>query len=308
MNSLAQRSFDVGGLAYVDYYYIPSSPDNEEEGDNGFTYRRLYLTTDYRISDAFQARVRLEANEETVSKGGPTPFVKDLYLRWSSAAGHRLTVGVTSPPSFDAFEDVWGYRSLEKTQMDFFGIVSSRDMGVRVDGPLLKEGRLKYAVMIGNNESVRPEDDRHKRVYGQLIYEPIDDVIGTLGMDYAGYDDEREYGLTWNASLSLKKTSYRTGVEAFMNRIGLDAGDWYERLGVSLFAAIALSEQWEVVGRYDRYLDDDFDRNLSASLFLVGVAFKPHEQIRVIPNVEAIKHDAADKARLEPRITLEMNF
>lgn len=307
-NSLAQQSFEIGGLAYLDYYYVLSSPDEEEEGDNGFTYRRLYLTTDYRISEAFQARVRLEANEETVTENGPVPFVKDLYLRWSSNTGHRLTFGVTSPPSFDVLEDSWGYRSLEKTVMDFFDIVSSRDMGVRAEGPILADDRLKYAVMVGNNESVQPEDDRHKRVYGQLIYKPIEKITGTLGLDYATYDDERDDGLTWNTSLSLVESGYRIGAEAFLNRTGLEAGESYERFGVSLFTVIALAKKWEVVGRYDRFIDDDLDRDFSTHLFLGGIAFEPHEQIRFIPNLEAIKQDGADKARVWPRLTLEMHF
>ena len=40
---------------------ILTSSDEEQEGENGFDYRRMYLTADYTLSEEFSGRARLEA-------------------------------------------------------------------------------------------------------------------------------------------------------------------------------------------------------------------------------------------------------
>lgn len=307
-SSYAQQSFKVGGLAYFDYYYLFSSPISDDEGDNGFTYRRLYITTDYRISDAFSTRARLEANDKTVIDDGPMPFVKDLYLRWSSESGHDVIFGVTSPPAFDFSEEYWGYRSLEKTILDLYGVVSSRDMGIRVEGPVLPGKLLNYAVMIGNNNGVKPENDRHKRFYAQLRFNPEGRIVGSAGFDYAEYSGETEYGITWNGFLGLVNRSYRVGVEGFAHRRGLDGGTEDDRGGVTVFSAVSLAKSWEIVGRFDRVWDEDVGPDLSSTLYILGIAFQPHDQVRFIPNVEVSKYDTENAATASARFTLEMHF
>ncbi|HET6569123.1 MAG TPA: hypothetical protein VFG50_14245, partial [Rhodothermales bacterium] len=155
----AENPLHISGLAFLDYYYTIAAPDGSElEGQNGFTYRRLYLTADYKISEAFSGRARLEANDGSIQ-----PFVKDLYLRWTLPSHHTLRFGIIPTPAVELSESVWGFRSLEKTPLDLFGFVSSRDMGVRLDGTAFGNGILSYNVMFANNNSVRPEDDPHKR-------------------------------------------------------------------------------------------------------------------------------------------------
>ena len=51
-----QSSVRWSGLFYMDYQYILSSPNADEEGNNGFDYRRMYLTLDYTLSDDFSGR------------------------------------------------------------------------------------------------------------------------------------------------------------------------------------------------------------------------------------------------------------
>lgn len=105
-----QSSIHFSGRVYADYSYVIGSPDHETEGDNGFGYRRAYLTTKYSISDRFSGRFRLETNDgSTNAQGKDAPFVKDLYLKWTNALGngHNLTFCVSSPPAFLVSEAHW---------------------------------------------------------------------------------------------------------------------------------------------------------------------------------------------------------
>ena len=303
------REVEVGGTAYVDAFYNVSAPDEDDEELNGFTYRRLYLTADFTLSDAFEGRARLEANNGTTGDKGPVPFVKDLYLRWTSAAEHRITAGVQPPPAFDLSEDVWDYRSLEKTTLDLFGIVESRDFGVRADGPLAADGRLRYHAMIANNEAVKPEDDRHKRVYALLEARPSDPLVFTAGADYATYPDERDGALRLTVFGAYIADALSVGVEAFRYGVRYAAAPEGEVLGVSVFGRAAVASGWEVVGRVDR-VGAERHPTLGSDRYtfaLAGVAYAPVRGVRLIPNLHLMKEDGADAA-LTARATIDVEF
>lgn len=309
----AQDAFDLGGTAYLDYFYVLQNSVEAQEGRNGFTYRRLYLTTDYRISESFSARARLEARGSSVAVRGPNPFVKDLYLRWRGDSGHSLTFGVTSPPAFTVSEDVWGYRSLAQTTLDLFGIVDSRDMGVRAQGPLLPEGRLQYALMVGNNNGVLDEEDRSKRVYAQLQGFPSERLAFTLGGDYAAYEgqwdeDQRDDGVTLNAFAGLVTGLFQGGLEGFWNRTHFTDDTEADRVGLSLFGVLHLTEKIDVIGRFDRARIEDNEILLYRNFAVLGVAYIPHPQVRFIPNLHLEKVDLVDEADLLGRVTLEFVF
>jgi hypothetical protein len=306
--SRAQTGPKLSGLAYVDYYYVLDDPAGVARGDNGFSYRRLYLTGDYGMSENVSFRARLEANDASTNDDGlPTPFVKDLYVRWTNAIGegHDVLLGVTSPPAFETSEGFFGYRSLEKTQMDLRGIVSARDFGVRVQGPVA--GRIRYAVMLGNNSSVKRETDRNKRFYAQLEFQPVDRLTVTLGGDYAAMDDGST--VTANGFAGYRLDRFRIGAEAFLSPVRRDApsGD-ADRSGVSVFAAAQASPSVELLLRYDRYTAGPVGLDETGDLALAGAAFTVEHRLRIIPNLVVNRAPGADDPMLTGRITVEANF
>ena len=68
-------------------------------------------------------------------------------------------------PTFQNADEVWGYRSIERTIGDFLGIASSSDLGVRASGTLDEAGHFGYTAMIGDGTGQRPENNRQKRFY-----------------------------------------------------------------------------------------------------------------------------------------------
>lgn len=312
----AQGPVTIGGLAYVDYYYQLTSPDDAEEGANGFTYRRLYLTADAPISDAFSARARLEANNSSLGPRGPVPFVKDLFLRWKVGGGHALTIGVTSPPIFGVAEDVWGYRSLEKTLLDLNGVAPSRDFGVRANGPITSDEKLRYGVMVGNNSGVFPEDDKYKRVYGQLEYYPTDELVFTLATNYAAFEGEQESQVAVSGLAGYVTDTWRAGVEAFVQSEAFTMTDDLTTSGVSVFGAVQLTEQWGAVGRVDRVKRERFADPADAPVLvtryttfgLVALVYQPHPQVQLMPNLLVSDSDGAETASTLGRVTLSFTF
>ncbi|MEX0736744.1 MAG: hypothetical protein WD182_04830, partial [Bacteroidota bacterium] len=78
-------------------------------------------------------------------------YIKDAYLIWRGmlGSGHDVIFGISPTPSFQTSEEIWGYRSLEKTILDHRGLVSSRDIGIDVKGAL--GGGASYWIKMGNN-------------------------------------------------------------------------------------------------------------------------------------------------------------
>lgn len=306
----AAQSVDVGGVAYVDYFYTLSAPAAEEEGFHGFTYRRLYMTADYRLSDDFHGRARLEANDGSSGSRGPVPFVKDLYLTWDYAGDHSATLGLGPPPAFEISENVWGYRSLEKTILDLAGIVSSRDFGIRFDGPITRGGGLRYAAMLANNEGTRMEDDSYKRGYVQLAAFPTDALVFTIGADRAGYGDTRDLGTRLSGFAGYRVDAFRLGVEGFWSEIQLAAPGDPTRTGtgISLFGAVRLAPEWEVMARVDRVQDEVPGSESLTTFLLGGLSYQPNDFVRLIPNIWFYKADDAEEGRALGRFTLDVRF
>lgn len=303
---LAQPDVSLSGTAFGDYYYILSSPDEEAEEMNGFTIRRMYLTADFDLSRGFTGRARLEANSGNVSTRGMDAFVKDLYVRWQSSSGHAVRIGILPIPHWeDSAERVWAHRALEATVMDLFGIAASRDMGVRVDGPLLDDGRLEYTLMVGNNNGVRPENDRGKRIYGALLSRPSEHVVLSASFDYAGYTDQRERGITAHAFAGYQNDRLGAGVEPFWNRIELTNDGDVTTSGVSLFAHAKLANHWRVIGRFDLA---EVEAGAGATFALIALSFEPIPNARFLPNVWIMKQEGADSAEVLGRLTFEFSF
>lgn len=303
---VAAQEVELGGLAFFDYFYTLSSPQNDTEGLHGFTYRRLYLTSDFTLSDAFYGRARLEANDGTDTSDGPVPFVKDLWLAWRYAGEHEARIGVTPPPVFELAEDVWGYRSLEQTILDFQDVNTSRDFGLRFSGPLAET--VSYAVMVANNNGVHPESEPYKRVYGQVEFLPTDHLSFSLGADRAGYDEPREGGTRVSAFGGYMSDRWSGGAEVYWHQMTLEVDADYRNRGVSLFGRYQIAEKWEVVGRLDTVVEGFGDADVNEYFMLFGGAYTPTDGVRLIPNLWWFVNDQTDDPEVLARVTVEVSF
>lgn len=306
----AQDKLNLSGLAYLDYSYVLASPDVVEEGDNGFGYRRLYLTTDYTLSPRLKGRVRLEANDATLNaQGRPTPFVKDLYLAWVWREGHHLIAGISPTPTFTVAEQFLGYRSLEKTLLDRNRIVGSRDFGLAATGQLAENNRIHYRVMFANNSGEGPERDRYKRLYGTLEVNPASALNLTASVDYADYNDERDQALNLDGFAGWRAEAVRVGLEAFRQSVRVAASGRTDHLsGLSLFGAARVAPVLEAVLRFDRFSRDLAANRSHEDFILLGLSWQAHRQVQLIPNLLYSREEQADDPLLTGRLTLNVNF
>ena len=334
------QTVKIGGLGYVDYFYRFGDHDKtvlwQKPKDNlwdsdrdatindafhGFSYRRLYLTTDAAISEHFKARFRLEASANHAGSKGPIPFVKDMWVDWNYSGDHSARLGVMPPPAFQLSEGVWGFRSLEKTILDVQGVNSSRDFGIRFDGPIpVRNDLVRYAVMLANGNGNRADDDKYKKGYAQISIHPSDKLVFSVGADYGKRREEfsQDRGVLISSPSREVRTSVfggyggdiaQFGAEAFLyelkqeqtrivreNEAGYFETSTSEPLnrlvGISVFGSIRLNPLVEFVGRFDLTKNDgefgQIDSSeplLNETVVLAGAAVAPHENVRIIPNL-----------------------
>jgi len=324
------------GLMFGDYYYNIDNVDAKSKNLNGFQYRRIYITTDYAVAENFDARFRLETDQSANSNtaGGKLGvMVKDAYLKWKGIfSGSDLIFGLSATPAFDISEGAWGYRSLEKTIMDYNGIVSSRDMGVDLKGKLTDNGSVNYWVKIGNNNGNAPENDKYKRYYGLLQIKPAAGFQVTGYFDYAAkadvtdkVDKTTKSNNAYVASLFLnyqQSSDFAIGVEAFTRSIqngfaknAVSALQDQKSFGVSAWAWATLSEKFKAVVRYDSFDPNTDNDDDGTGLLIAGIDYKAAKNVSIIPNVEVGTFQKAvnangstSKSNVQGRVTFSFTF
>lgn len=340
--SQEEKGGKISGYMFGDYFYNISRDSliddlNNKALDgkkdiNGFQFRRIYFTYDYKISDNFSTRFRLES--QTIIGIDNTlflTFIKDAYLNWKNIfEGSNFIFGIQPPPSYEVSEAFWNYRSLEKTIMDLRKIASSRDFGVTLKGRLNSSGSLKYWLMYGNGSVYESEGDKFKRAYAQIDLQPSEELRLTLYGDYK-FKPEKEYtqveqgynndALTSALFLGLQNNkTFRIGVESFLqitynDLIQVEETDYLiqnrNALGVSLFGWYKFNELLVGVGRYD-YLDPNISADYkgdSRNFFLLGLSFILHEKVSITPNFLLETYEKpVNGVSIDPSLTGRITF
>lgn len=309
-------------LAFGDAYWVVDHHDPAVEGENGFWFRRIYLTVDHRLDETFDLRVRLEASSpgDFESSDRLEPFFKDAWLRWRGE-DLSLIAGLSPTPTWAVIESFWGYRAVEKTPLDLQRMGSSRDLGLAVQGRVGAGERLRYHAMLGNGSGTRGETDSGKKVALAVDYDLTENLFIEVYGDFEDRDDDEER-TTLQAFAGWSWTGGRAGLQvAHQERDGRSASRDLDL--ASLFAVFDLSDRLSVLGRVDRMFDPNpegeriayipFSDRAESLFVLAGLDVRLSEAVSVIPNVEAVFYDDA-VAGADPdddlfaRVTLFVRF
>jgi hypothetical protein len=316
-----QPAFKISGLVYGDYYDVLASHREELEGQNGFWIRRLYFTYDHTLSRSLSLRVRLEANSkgDFESTGVNTPYVKDLWLKWTFG-GHALVFGMAPTPNIDFVDAFQGYRSVEKNPLDLYRWDSSRDLGLVLQGGLGQDQGTRYSFQFGNGSGTGSELDQNKAVRGQLVHRFGSGLVLEAYADWQDRPDGRDVS-TLEAFAAWQEKTWRASLQ-YGHQARREAGPEGSDLSLdflSAFAAVQVSPRVTVLGRVDRNFDPipngettdymPFSDQAKSVFGLVGVDVRLTRNVHLIPNVEMTSYDeAADGTApgtdVLPRVTL----
>lgn len=338
----AQSKFGV--LMFGDYFYNASVSDSSKANLNGFQFRRIDITSDYTISESFNTRFRLEADQTSSSNTAGDKvgvMVKDVWLQWKNIIdGSDLFFGISPTPTFDVSESAWGYRSLEKTIMDLRGIAPSRDFGVDLKGKIINNGSFKYWIKSANNSGNAPETGKYKRYYALLQFSPLNNFMFTVYGDYAAlamrkdpFNNVFRENNVITTALFLnyaEKDRYSFGIEGFyrsqQNNININATSAAQTqvgYGLSFWGWYGFSDMIRLVARYDLYepnknyvknVNNPNDKGDQIGFILAGLDFKVDKNVSIIPNFEYTTYKNLPKVNstydhdLVARVTFAYNF
>lgn len=292
----------IHGYTLTDYYFMVGNHDANLENQNGFWFRRIYFGYDHQISDEFSSRVRFEMTQNDGFDGTKTVMsaaVKDAYLKWKSGK-QSVIVGMQGTPTWGLVENIWGYRSVEKTPLDMQKNGSSRDIGIGAKGQFDSEGIVKYHVMFGNGSSNKNETYRGKALMGAIAFYPIEGLI------IEGYYDHADTKQGQSSSIlqgfaAYQTDAFRVGAQYANQTISVDGIDDQKIGMVSGFAVVKLSDNFNLIGRVDKFLDVNptatkntylpFAANAKSTLIIAGIDYSPVKNVKIIPNIEMVSYE-----------------
>ena len=303
------------GLMFGDYYYFKQDNVAAFNQQQGFWFRRIYLTYDRTFSPAISTRFRLEANSNGKMTSPPaaiTPYIKDAWLKWAYHGKHQVMVGIQPTATFDWLETIYGLRHIEKTPVDLYRIDSSRDFGVSLSGPLNAANTLQYTAQYGNDSGSNSEIDKYKAVRFAVRY-----------VTNPGFVAEGFYGF-YTKPLSASRLTVQgiAGYQVPKGRVGIqyvhhtrqpNAGTSNPVTTINVTSGfgvwIVKPIKFTVFGRFDHS-----DANPDASgidylpiynkaafnLGVAGVDYYIHPSVRLSPNVEWVNYGTAITGGTKP--------
>jgi hypothetical protein len=326
----SEPSWRIHGLVFGDYYWFAAHHDPRWQDQSGFWLRRAYLGYDQDLGKAFSMRLRLEMNSSgDLQDEDLVPFVKDAYLTWAFAGRQQLRFGIQPSLTFDAEEQFWGLRHIEKVPADLYRIDSSRDFGLSLGGPVLVDG-LRYGVQLGNDSGNGSETDEYKIVRLLATYDRNPGLHAEAVFSHADRPDGTDR-TTAKGLLGFRGKAFRLGGQYLwqQRRSGrADVPDQAIRIW-SFFGALDLIPGKAVVfARWDdgaaREEDGGDDLGVPGAdgidylpisaeapfrTWIVGFEWYLHPSVRVGPNLEWVTYrTAAGTPPIDddvvPRITL----
>lgn len=320
------------GEVFGDVYWFAASHDSVIEDQNGLWVRRMNISYDYKFSETYAARVRLEAaSPGDFTSSTMNVFVKDAWLKWSNP-NHAALIGLQQTPTFALIESVWGYRSVEKPPVDLQGFGPSRDIGIGAQGAFGARKRVGYHALIANGNGTKSETDKGKKAMGALNVRPTDELVLEVYADYEDRTNDADR-TTVQAFAGYQAARLRAGLQ-WTEQTRNVVGDDLDLTIYSGFVAVQAVEKMWVFGRVDR--DDDpnpdggkiaylpFDETAPNTFVVAGLDWTLWEETNdkgkvtadahIIPNVEAIFYDEPDGGGpapdddVVPRLTFAMHF
>lgn len=312
--SFSQGKFS--GYMFGDYYYVLKNHDESLEGKNGFWFRRIYFTYDYKFNENLFSRLRLEMNSpgDFTTKDKMKPFVKDAYLGFKSK-NLKGYFGISPSPTWEFIENFWGYRAVEKTPADLYKNSHSRDFGIAFKGKL--SNYFSYHFMFGNGEGEASETNKGKKTMLSFMFHKKD-FYTEFYLDNSQEKDDKDKNM-YQVFLGLKKKKFTLGLQAYQQNIKQGEGSKDLKLKVySAFLNLNLNEKMVLLMRADKSDEPNpfiskqsyipFDTEHPFMLYIFGFDFKVYEGISILPNLTYVNYEKFNGTKPESDLYFKLTI
>lgn len=320
----------IGGKTYIDGSNISQKLDGADTNAKGFGFdvKRGYFTVTHKFDDTWSVSATTDFQFNS-NDGKSNLFIKKAFVQGNFYPLLKLRAGVASTPWIPYVEHLYGFRYVEKTVLDRFGLANSADVGLHALG---KQGILDYQVSVVNGGG-------YSNVTGRSVRPDLSLRVGLHpleGFTIAGgfYDGKRAQEKGGSNAPTNTQTRYdavvayvghglRLGGEAFIENNPVKTtqpdgtttngitGPKDKAIGYSLFASYEVFKPVTVFGRYDHVrLSKNVDPSLRDSYFNVGAQYAVRKGILVslVYKYDRLRDNTHDLKTNEIGIFSEIKF
>ena len=272
--SVCYMQGSLGGYAIFDY--------SNASGNDGFDLKRAYLSYSSDLSDELFFKMRFDVGRHADDR--LTTYLKNAYLDYKCDNGDKLSIGLIGTNSFGAQEKNWGYRFIEKSVVDKYGMTNTADFGI---GYSKTFGKVKTSMQLLNGEGFKKSDEDGKQsLYLSVLYgESRLDKNDGMNLGFVMNNNPQSDG-TVNNLVGLfggwASNGLRLGLEH--NQFEVELSDLTEE-ATSFYLNYDLNDNWDIFVRHDLNdlnVDDDVD---AVDLTIVGGVWNVTNGLMVAPNV-----------------------
>ena len=303
------------GRFYFDYNY-PFTKDGPAYSDflnNGFVFRRSYLTLSSKLNETFSIRFRTDVDRKADDK--LRPFIKNLYIEWKDLVPHsKLYIGMSNTPIKEIPEEYWGYRAVIKSMTDLYKAAvihgdidgNTADLGFALKGSFSKN--YGYHAMVSNGSGYsKPEKDTYRKLSLSVHTTQIKNLMIELYGDYEPQTKDST-AATGKVFLGYKLNDLILGAEYALRTE--DGSATTNRSGLSLFSRYLFNSNFGAFARYD-FLEPNYDMDDdTVSLIIIGLDYMPHKLFNILPNIfiYTLNNSRKDNRLIMGRLTFQVKF
>lgn len=338
INQQYYQMFDLRRLYLgYDYNFSPNvaaqvlfSHENGYQVNNAsvLTSASLTTTTDTVTKDLKAVTIATKTTTLPTSSSGDIVLDgnRGVYLKAANVQfknwwmNSNVIFGQQGTAAFGVSENLFGYRSIEKSVADMRGLAQSNDLGIQAKGTFDQPGLYNYSFMISNGNGAKEESDKYKKfalelngwfmdksIVVELYGDYMDKAAGKTVITSTSAAVDTVKGLD-QSNMTLKFVAGYTsdpitaGVEYAMqtqkNQSTVVAGTDATPSGLSIFArGTILKKQLMWFARYDMFDPDtkasgaNVDNVQAASwkenFITAGLDWQPDQtaNAHIIPNV-----------------------
>ncbi len=327
---------NLGGKMYFDMSKISQKMDGQRTGKDGYGFdvKRFYFNVDHKFDETYSLHLTTDFKYSSAD-GKSNIFVKKAYVQGDFAPLFKLRAGSASTPWIPYVEHLYGFRYVEPTITDRFGVRNSADWGLHALG---KQGIFDYQVSVVSGAGYSHVNARSKRpdLSLRVGLHPFDGFTVAAGF-YDGKRGEAKAGVgptnvqtTYDALVAYENHGIRLGGEYYyqnnpvkykssnlsLTQFAITPANAIthakdKSTGYSLWGSYQITEPVTVFARYDyAKLSKNVDPSLSDSYFNVGAQYAVRKGIVVslVYKNERLKDSAHETKFNEIGIFSEIKF
>jgi len=261
----------ISGYAIFDYSNI--------SGDDRFDLQRAYLNYSSDVSEDLFFKISFDVGRYADDR--LTTYLKNAYVDLKCDNGDKFSIGLIGTNSFGIQEKNWGYRFIEKSVVDKYGMTKTADFGV---GYSKNFGKVKTSIQLLNGEGFKSDDkDGKQSLYLSVLY----------GESRLDKNDGMNFGVVFNNNPQLDNTSHDfvglfSGWALKGFRVGLEYNTFetdVKEEATSIYANYDVNDDWALFIRHD-INDINIDDNLVADdMTIFGSVWNPTKGFYISPNI-----------------------